>query len=96
MHGSMARWPNWQTKWGLRPAIAAAVLLLAGVLIGSTVSPPSTARAEVEPPLPPQSFQSGGQLSVPILKDIAATLHQMDARLARLETVASQLQRRSN
>ena len=41
---------------------------------------------------PPQAFQTGGQLSVPVLKEIAATLHQIDSRLARLEAVAQKLQ----
>jgi hypothetical protein len=33
-----------------------------------------------------------GQLSVPLLKEIAATLHQIDARLAKLEIAAQKLQ----
>ena len=36
-----------------------------------------------------RAFQAGG---VPILKEISATLRQMDMRLARLETVAQKLQ----
>jgi hypothetical protein len=31
-------------------------------------------------------------MSVPILKEIASTLHQMDARLAKLEAAAQKLQ----
>jgi hypothetical protein len=31
-------------------------------------------------------------MSVPILKEIASTLHQMDARLERLEVIAKKLQ----
>lgn len=85
-----------RTGGGLRPAVAAAALLLTGMLIGSAISPPSTAWGEVEPPQPPKTFQSGSQISVPILRDIAATLHQMDARMARLEAIARELQKRSN
>jgi len=34
---------------------------------------------------------SGDQLSLPILQDIAATLHQMDARLTHLEAISDRL-----
>jgi hypothetical protein len=47
---------------------------------------------EVRSGPPPTAFQSGSQLSVPILKEIASTLHQMDARLAKLEIAAQKLQ----
>jgi hypothetical protein len=87
---------NRPATWAWRPAVAAAVLLMVGILIGSAASPPSAAWGDVQPPIPAQSFQSGSQISVPILKDIAATLHQMDARLARLEALANQLQKHSN
>jgi hypothetical protein len=50
------------------------------------------ALGEVRTGPPPTSFQSGSQMSVPILKEIASTLHQMDARLAKLETAAQKLQ----
>jgi hypothetical protein len=96
MDQSTTHRPICHAAWGLRPTIAAAALVVAGILIGSAASPPSTAWGEVQPSPPPESFQSGGQLSVPILRDIAMTLHQMDARLARLETVAKQLQQRSD
>jgi hypothetical protein len=67
-------------------------LLGAGFLAGSGAMPPSEARGEVTIAPPPKAFETGGQLSVPILKEMSATLHQMDARLARMETVASLLQ----
>jgi hypothetical protein len=38
------------------------------------------------------AFQSGGQQSVPILREISSTLRQIDSRLARLELVAQKLQ----
>jgi len=34
---------------------------------------------------------SGGQMSVPLLQDISATLKDIDGRLSRMETVAKQL-----
>jgi hypothetical protein len=40
----------------------------------------------------PQHFKSGDQISVPVLEEILATLRQIDARLARIETVAQQTQ----
>jgi len=75
------------SKWQ-RAGIAAA-LVAGGVLVGANLSTTNRALAEVttEPP----AFQSGGQQSVPILREISATLHQMDARLARLEIVAQKL-----
>lgn len=78
--------PPWRTM------LVAIGLLAAGIFIGSTATRPSTAWAEVINAAPDQHFYSGGQVSVPILQDIAATLHQMDARLARLETAAQQMQ----
>lgn len=67
------------------------VLVGAGCLVGGTIPAMRTAQAEVRPGAPQQAFQTGGQLSVPVLKEIAATLHQIDARLARLETAAQKL-----
>lgn len=67
-------------------------LVGAGYLVGGVVPAIRTAHAEVRTSAPPQAFQTGGQLSVPILKEIAATLHQIEARLARLETAAQKLQ----
>ena len=59
---------------------------------GPNISTTNQAHGEVRGTPEPPAFQTGGQLSVPILRDIAATLHQIDARLARLETVAQKLQ----
>jgi hypothetical protein len=50
------------------------------------------AQGEIRTTAPPQAFQSGGQLSVPVLREIAATLRQIDSRLARLEAAAQKLQ----
>ncbi|MCI0334349.1 MAG: hypothetical protein L0228_14120 [Planctomycetes bacterium] len=80
-------------KWeSLHRFVASAVLLAAGMAAGAVLQFSNTAWGEVRTGPPPTAFQSGSQLSVPILKEIAATLHQMDGRLARLETVAQKLQ----
>jgi hypothetical protein len=66
--------------------------LVAGVFAGGAVTSAKVAHGEIRQTAPPQAFQSGGQLSVPVLKEIAATLRQIDSRLARLESVAQKLQ----
>jgi len=78
--------PSWQMM------LVAMALLAAGMFVGSTASRPSAAWGEVINAAPDQHFLRGDQISVPILQDIAATLHQMDGRLARLENAAQQLQ----
>jgi hypothetical protein len=68
-----------------------AALLGAGWLIGSVATRPAPASAQVINAAPDQHFLSGDQLSLPILQDIAATLHQMDARLSHLEVISDRL-----
>ena len=63
-----------------------------GIALGSVATRPSTAWGEVRTPTLPQHFKSGDQLSLPLLQEISATLRQIDARLARLEAAAKQLQ----
>ncbi|HJQ80691.1 MAG TPA: hypothetical protein VJ828_12080 [Lacipirellulaceae bacterium] len=75
-----------------RNTIMAMLLVTVGTIAGATMSATREANAEIRATPQPQSFQSGGQQSVPILKEIAATLHQMDSRLARLETLAQKMQ----
>ena len=67
-------------------------LVMAGVLVGGTVPSARVAHGEIRETPPPQAFQTGGQLAVPVLKEIAATLRQIDSRLSRLETMAQKLQ----
>jgi hypothetical protein len=67
-------------------------LLCAGMLVGGAMPLIRVAQAEIRTGAPPQAFQSGGQLSVPVLKEIATTLHQIDARLARLEALGQKMQ----
>jgi len=76
----------------LRPWAASAALLVAGMAAGTAIQSSNTALGEVRTGPPPAAFQSGSQMSVPILREIATTLHQMDARLERLEIVAKKLQ----
>jgi hypothetical protein len=74
-----------------RYALSSAALLGAGWFLGSVATRPSTAWAQVRNSAPDQHFLAGDQLSLPILQEIATTLHQMDGRLAHLETVAERL-----
>jgi hypothetical protein len=67
-------------------------LVTGGVLAGGALTSVELAHGEVRTTAPPQAFQSGGQLSVPVLKEISATLRQIDSRLARLESMAQKLQ----
>jgi hypothetical protein len=71
--------------------VAGLVLLIAGMVAGASLESPNQACGAFGDPPPPVPFKSGDQLSVPILKDIAATLQKIDARLARLETAAQKL-----
>jgi hypothetical protein len=67
-------------------------LATAGALAGGALSSTQIAHGEIRETAPPQSFQTGGQMSVPVLREIAATLRQIDGRLARLEAAAQKLQ----
>ena len=89
---SISRWNGFLANSNMvRPAAIGAALLFAGMMMGSLIAPPRAAWGEVRPTPPPQAFQSGDQISVPILRDIAATLHQIDGRLSRLEVVFKEL-----
>jgi hypothetical protein len=76
----------------LRRFVVAAGLIATGLLTGAALSARNEAHGEIRATPPPQAFQTGGQLAVPVLKEIASTLHQMDARLERLEALAQKLQ----
>jgi hypothetical protein len=59
------------------------------MLVGAAIPTTNQALGEVRGGAPDTpSFQAG---SVPILREISGTLHQMDARLARLETLAQKM-----
>jgi hypothetical protein len=85
------QWSRFLIKTNLQRFAVGAVLICAGVLTGAALTSTHAARAEGQSAPQPQHFQSGSQLSLPVLKEIAATLKQIDARLARLETAAQQL-----
>ena len=80
------------TQRKLQRAAMAVALAGAGLIVGANFSPTNVAHGEVRGTPEPPAFQSGGQQSVPILREIASTLRQMDMRLARLEIVAQKLQ----
>lgn len=75
----------------VRSTLICATLLGAGWLIGSVATRPSPASAQVINAAPDQHFMAGDQLSLPVLQDIAATLHQMDARLTHLEAISERI-----
>ena len=77
------------TKYKTR--VTAVVLLLGvGYLVGA--APRDTAvQADVRrDQTKPQHFQSGAQRSEALLREISATLGKMDARLDRMEKLATQ------
>jgi hypothetical protein len=78
-------------RLSIRSLLIGVAFVGAGWLIGSVASRPQPAQAQVINAAPDQHFLSGDQISVPILQDIANTLHQMDARLGRLEVTADRL-----
>jgi hypothetical protein len=84
--------PILNVRSGARSSLLCAAVLAAGWWIGAVASRPSPASAEVINAAPDQHFMSGDQLSLPILQDIANTLHQMDTRLSHLEAAADRLQ----
>jgi hypothetical protein len=78
---------SWQ-KLLIGLALAAGCMLL-----GASIPMTNQAHGEVTRGAPePPAFQAGG---VPILKDISATLRQMDGRMARLEAIAQKMQARA-
>ena len=69
------------------------LVLAAGCIsVGAALPTVNQAQGEVRGSAEPQTFQNG---SVPVLREISATLRQMDGRLARLEMLAQKLQTRA-
>jgi hypothetical protein len=77
------RWPH---------ALAGIGLLVGGLGAGSIATRPTAAQGQIVNPAAQQRLTSGDVLSLPVLEEILATLRQMDARLAKLESVAQQMQ----
>jgi hypothetical protein len=80
------------TKQQLQRAVVAVAIGVSGAIVGANISTTNVAHGEVRGTPEPPAFQRGDQIAVPILRDIAATLHQMDTRLAKLEMVAQKVQ----
>jgi hypothetical protein len=78
-------------RHSLRYLLCAMMLVGGGMFIGSSVTVPSIAWGQIITTPQPQHMLSGGQLSVPILQDILATLKEIDGRLSRMENLAKQL-----
>ncbi len=78
-------------RHSLRYLLCAMTLVGGGMFIGSSVTMPSIAWGQIITTPQPQHMLSGGQLSVPILQDISATLKEIDGRLSRMENLAKQL-----
>jgi hypothetical protein len=78
---------SWQ-KLLIGLALAAGCMLL-----GAVIPMTNQALGEVRGGAPePPAFQQG---SVPVLRDISATLRQMDGRLARMEVLAQKMSAKS-
>jgi hypothetical protein len=75
----------------MRRLTTALTLVGVGLISGLLIPPPGAVLGEVKEQPPAQAFQSGDQLALPILRDVANTLHQIDGRLSRLETVFKEL-----
>ena len=76
-----------QTWRKVGPGLAASLLLAAGLAAGLAFRG-EDAQADVRRQPPEQHFQSGGQRSVKILQEIAASLKSIDARLERMQKLA--------
>jgi len=64
-------------------------LAMCCMLVGANIFTTNQARGEVRGTAEPPTFQAG---SVPVLRDISSTLHQIDSRLVRLEAIAQKMQ----
>jgi hypothetical protein len=65
------------------------VLAMCCMLVGANILTTNQAHGEVRGTAEPPTFQAG---SVPVLKDVASTLHQIDSRLVHLEAIAQKMQ----
>jgi hypothetical protein len=79
------------SRRSLRNTFCAIALVGAGMFIGANVTVPTIAWGQIVTTPQPQHMLSGGQMSVPILQDISATLKEIDGRLSRMESLAKQL-----
>jgi len=75
----------------MKKCLCAAALVGAGMFLGANVTMPTIAWGQIVSTPQQQHMLSGGQMSVPILQDISATLREIDGRLSRMETLAKQM-----
>lgn len=76
-------------QFNLHRFVIGLALAASCIFVGAAINTTNQARGEVRGTPEQPTFQAG---SVPVLRDISATLRQIDSRLARLETVAQKLQ----
>ncbi len=76
----------------LRRLILAIAIGATGVFVGTNISTSNVAHGEMRDGPEPPSFKRGDQIALPILRDISATLRQIDGRLSRMEIVAQKMQ----
>jgi hypothetical protein len=79
------------SRRSLRNVFGAAALVAFGMFIGSNFTMPEIAWSQIITTPQQQHMLSGGQMSVPILQDISATLKEIDGRLSRMEGLAKQI-----
>ena len=72
----------------LRPLLGLGLLVVMAFALGQVMQVPAQMRSPFENPPPRQHFLSGAERSEQVLRDIAATLKQIDRRLERLEQTA--------
>lgn len=75
----------------MKKGLCAAALVGAGMFIGANVTMPTIAWGQIVTTPQQQHMLSGGQMSVPLLQDISATLKEIDGRLSRMESLAKQM-----
>ncbi len=76
-------------KNSVRSWLPVLVALMVGFLIANVERQPSTAQAEVRKTPSRTAFQSGAARSETLLREISATLKQIDTRLQRIERAAA-------
>ena len=74
-----------RTKWRL--VLLVGIISIAGFGAGLTLPALEPAGPMIQKWSPPEAFKSGGELSLPILREIAKTLERIDSRLQTIEKV---------
>ena len=72
----------------IRGSLLLAALMAGCLWMGAELRASASARADTRTSPPKEHFQSGSERSLPILKEISATLRRIDARLANIEKAA--------